>query len=104
MPVTPIVAPDRGASNTADRIPPAKPNNWPVGPKVETFPITFRDGSRLTATLHQTGARRSGRRIVVRNGDGLVVFDTDEQYDLGNATAVLDLWLADRLDEEGGAL
>jgi hypothetical protein len=40
--------------------------------------------------------RASARRIVVRElTGGPVIFDTDECYDVGNASNKLELWLAD---------
>jgi len=62
---------------------------WPLGQLIETVPV--RD-SRLTVSSYRTG-RRSGRRLVVRNEHGIICFDTDECYDLGNAVNAVDLWL-----------
>lgn len=69
---------------------------WPLGRKIEDFNITLPDGRVWVGSLYahlSENARRGGRRIVVRDLDGAVLFDTDEAYDLGNATNALDLWL-----------
>lgn len=67
--------------------------SWPTGPLVERFPITAPDGRKWEGSCHRTNSRPSGRRIVVRGEGGRIEFDTDEQYDLGNAVNLLDEWL-----------
>lgn len=64
------------------------------GELIEAFPIRLENGTIYHATLHRT-ERRTGRRIVVRDQPGgVVLFDTDDCYDVSNATAKLDAWLA----------
>jgi hypothetical protein len=63
-----------------------KTPTWPLGPIVEEFPITLPDGAILHGSLYRVPSRRTGRRIVVRDDAGEIVADTDECYDLGNAT------------------
>ncbi len=62
-------------------------NVFPVGTIIEDFPIGV-----LRGTVYQT-PRRTGRRIIVRDSQQRVCFDTDECHDLGNATNALDLWI-----------
>lgn len=74
-------------------------SNWPTGLLIEQFPITLSDGRVWQGFLHRT-ERRTGRRIVVRDAEGGTLFDTSDQYDLGNATNRLDLWLAEQEKRE----
>lgn len=63
------------------------------GDLIETFPIRFADGRTMHGELYRT-ERRSGRRVLVRDQPGgTVLFDTDDSYDVANATAKLDEWL-----------
>lgn len=68
---------------------------FPPGPVAEQFPIMLADGTELYGSVHKTSARRSGRRIQVRDNAGKVLFDSDDCFDLSNATNKLDHWLAD---------
>ncbi len=67
----------------------------PIYGLIETFPIKMPDGSEWIGGLFRT-ARRTGRRIVVWSEAGVELFDTGDQYDLGNATNALDLWLVEQ--------
>ncbi len=61
---------------------------------IETFPITFTDGRTYEGTLYRT-ARRSGRRVLVRERPGgPVLWDSDDCYDSANVRAKLEQWLA----------
>ncbi len=66
----------------------------PINPAnlVETFPIRLPDGREVTGSLLKTGSRPGGRRIVVHNDKGLL-YDTDDCYDVGNASNKLEHWL-----------
>lgn len=80
-----------------------KPGELPFSPPrgrlIEKFQIKFPDGRTLDARLHvgdSTPPVRS-RRIVVYDQAGTRVYDTDDCYDLGNATNELDLWIAEQV-------
>jgi hypothetical protein len=60
---------------------------------IQTFPIHMPDGQELVGTLWATRTRRSGRRIQVRNADGVGLFDTNDCYDQGNAANSLQHWI-----------
>ena len=47
----------------------------------------------LVAEKWQTAGRDCGRRIVVKDAAGTVVFDTDDHYDIGNAFNSFETWL-----------
>lgn len=64
----------------------------------EKFEITPRTGPTLFGTVWKTPGRNSGRRIQVHDAEGVELFDTDDCYDIGNATNRLDLWLAERFN------
>jgi hypothetical protein len=49
------------------------------------------NGRTVTALLIRSTSRPSGRRIVIAEGE-TVLFDTDEQHDVGNACSVADAW------------
>ncbi len=72
-----------------------------TGPLIEEFPIALPDGRRWHGALYRHAgphARRSGRRIVVRDQPGgAVLFDTDESYDFANAHNRLELWLRSQI-------
>ncbi len=74
-------------------------NSWPLGEHVEDFLITLPDGEVWTGSLYRATSRRSGRRIVVRDALGKVLYDGDESFDFANAQNGLDLWLKDRVAE-----
>lgn len=66
-----------------------------AGLLLETFEITPYAGPRLVGSVFRTGSRASGRRVRV-HGTGpapALLFDSDDCYDLGNATHALDAWL-----------
>lgn len=69
---------------------------------VERFLVTPEEGPALCGELFRPlgpNANRGRRRIVVRElTGGPTLFDTDDCYDLGNATNKLDLWLAQRAE------
>lgn len=79
---------------------------------MESFEVTVPGhGKPCVGLLFQTTSRKSGRRIKVCEGgpeagqitlDAMSnpIFDTNDQYDLGNATNCLDQWLQSRLDAE----
>lgn len=67
----------------------------PASSLIESFDITLSDGHVLRGHCYRTH-RTCGRRIVVMNASG-VLFDTGDCYDLGNAQASLDEWLAERM-------
>lgn len=60
---------------------------------LERFPIAPPGSPPLRGELYATRSRPGGRRVVVRDAAGLILLDTDDCYDLGNATNRLDLWL-----------
>lgn len=60
---------------------------------IEVFPITMKTGKALQGFLCDTRFRTAGRRIIVRNDDGIKLYDTDDCHDLANAMNGLDLWL-----------
>jgi len=62
---------------------------------LQDFPITL-TGRTLNGFLYQSPHRRTGRRIVVKDKKGKVLFDTDYAYDLGNARNSLELWIAEQ--------
>lgn len=84
--------------NTPEGRPMATTTSWPLGDLIETFPIKLASGVTYHGALHRhhgPGARRSGRRIVVKDApNGAVLFDSDECYDLGNAQNKLEQWLS----------
>lgn len=63
---------------------------------VERFEINPPSGPTLFGTIWKTPYRNTGRRIQVHDADGAELFDTDDCYDIANATNRLDLWLAER--------
>lgn len=73
------------------------PRVYPTGHLIEEFPIKLRNGRTLKGMLYQT-ARATGRRLKVIDPAGAEaaepVFDSDDCYDLGNATNKLDFWIA----------
>jgi hypothetical protein len=71
------------------------------GRLIESFPITLPDGTILDGRLHQSPSRRTGRRILVYDAAGELLYDGDDSYDCGNATNRLDHWLADRIKATG---
>lgn len=62
-------------------------NVFPVGMPIDDFSV-----GGLRATLYRT-PRRTGRRIILRDAHQRVCFDTDECYDVGNATNAIELWV-----------
>lgn len=62
---------------------------------IEKFEIKL-PSRTLQGELYQTASRASGRRILVKE-NGATVFDTDDCYNVANASNRLDLWLADQL-------
>lgn len=66
-----------------------------LGPAVGPLgSATLGDGTTVYATEYRTAARESGRRIVLRDNDGAVVWDSDECYDRANALDKMFNWLA----------
>ena len=53
-------------------------------------------GQDWRGEVYRTQHRATGRRILVREG-AEVLFDTGDQYDLGNARNGLENWLAEML-------
>lgn len=60
---------------------------------LQTFPIRLPDGRQWVGTLWATPTRSSGRRIQVRDANGVGLFDTNDCYDQGNAVNALEHWL-----------
>lgn len=60
---------------------------------IERFDITVPQGPSLFGTLWAVPHRRTGRRVQVHDAAGAELFDTDDQYDQGNAVHRLDAWL-----------
>lgn len=54
---------------------------------------TLPNGTQATASVYQTNSRPSGRRIVLRDDAGVILFDSGDQYDIANADNRLTLWL-----------
>lgn len=64
--------------------------------RLETFTINL-PGRKLTGESYSTPNRRTGRRIVVRAENGVILFDTRDCYDLGNARNSLENWVVSQL-------
>lgn len=56
--------------------------------------IPGQPGRKLTATLYNSPTRRTGRRVIVHEGEA-VVFDTGNCYDCANALSGLQNWVLD---------
>lgn len=63
---------------------------------IESFPITLPDGTVLYGTLLGT-QRRGGRRIIVKDYRGAMLFDSDDAHDLASAMNSLDHWLDEKI-------
>lgn len=72
------------------------PRVFPTGHLIEEFALKLRNGRDLKGMLYQT-ARATGRRVKVIDPSvptGEPVFDSGDCYDFGNATYVLNFWIA----------
>jgi hypothetical protein len=63
------------------------------GELIEVFDITTPTGTTLRGHLHRT-ERRSGRRVIVRDAGGAVLWDSDDCYDVANVRNKLETWLS----------
>lgn len=64
---------------------------------VTSHKITSDAGEALTLEVYGTRHRPSGRRIIVRRTDsGILMYDTDDCYDIANASNKLELWAVER--------
>lgn len=54
--------------------------------------------ARWVGLVFPTSSRASGRRIEIRDAspEAPVLFNSGDQYDLANAVAAMDLWLAEQ--------
>lgn len=57
---------------------------------------------RIVVTLLQT-ARPSGRRILAHTPDGILLWDSDDCYDLSNAIDAYERWAQSEAGAEAGA-
>lgn len=64
------------------------------GPLVERVAFRLKSGTRCTLSVHSTH-RKGGRRLIVRDDGEKVLADTDDQFDMANASNRLDELLAD---------
>lgn len=69
----------------------------------ERVPITLPGGRVVTGVLYRSPTRASGRRIIVTDRRGEILFDTSWQFDLANATAAVEAWLAEQAKEGAAA-
>lgn len=60
---------------------------------IERVPIPLPNGRVVQGSLYRSPTRASGRRIIVTDRKAML-FDTDWQFDLGNARFKVETWLA----------
>lgn len=59
----------------------------------EEMAVTKKGGEALTARLYRSPYRYTGRRVILYDASGAVVYDTGNCYDLANACANACRWL-----------
>lgn len=68
----------------------------PPGKTIEQFDVRLPDGRDWTGSLYAT-KRRGGRRIIIRDLHGDLLFDTDDCFDFANAQNKVEIWLRRQL-------
>lgn len=67
------------------------------GPLIESTSIQVPWLARPVTVELRATHRPGGRRMVAKEGPGIVIFDSGDQYDAANAQNAFDLWYAGEL-------